>query len=144
MRIVHSWLVTKVITFSVPLQLLYMVKHKVLLDKQHSHRCSLSLWAPVDIHIPTTVYREILAANKFGKMARNCLNKYLVILKFGDLHNQIESYDVITRDVYAYSHFGLVTARSQEMETYEVDSCVCGHHVYRGIWNPTYRQGRGQ
>jgi len=23
------------------------------------------------------------------------------------------------------------------METYEVDSCVHGHHVFRGIWNPT-------
>jgi len=39
--------------------------------------------------------------------------------------------------MYAYSHFSLVAARSQKMETYEVDSCVCGHHVFRGIWNPT-------
>jgi len=29
------------------------------------------------------------------------------------------------------------TARSQKMEMYEVDSCVRGHHVFRGIWNPT-------
>jgi len=45
------------------------------------------------------------------------------------------SYDVITRTTYAYvySHFSLVTARSQ---MYEVDSCVRGHHVFRGIWNP--------
>jgi len=31
---------------------------------------------------------------KFGEMARNCLDKYLVNLKFGDSHSQIESYDV--------------------------------------------------
>jgi len=40
------------------------------------------------------IYREILAAIKFGEMARNCLDKYLVNLNFGDLHSQIESYDV--------------------------------------------------
>jgi len=33
--------------------------------------------------------------------------------------------------------FSLVAARLQKMETYEVDSCVHGHHVFRGIWNPT-------
>ena len=40
------------------------------------------------------------------------------------------------RVVYAYSCFSLVTARSQKMETYEVNSCVHGHHIFRGIWNP--------
>ena len=89
-----------------------------------------------------TVYWEILAAIKFREIARNCLDKYLVNLKLGNSHDQIESYDVITRTEYAYSHFSLVTARSQKMETYEVDSCVHGHHVFWGIWNPIYRQGR--
>jgi len=74
-------------------------------------------------------------------MVRNHLDKYLANLKFGNLHNQIENYDVITRTAYAYSHFSL-TARSQKMETYEVDRCVHGHHAFRGIWNPTFRQGR--
>ena len=45
-----------------------------------------------------------LAAIKFGEMARNCSDKYLANLKFGDLHNQIESYD-ITCAAYEYSHF---------------------------------------
>ena len=40
-------------------------------------------------HIPGN-----LAAIKFGKMARNCSDKYLVNLKFGDSHNQIEGYDI--------------------------------------------------
>jgi len=64
-----------------------------------------------------TVYREILAAIKFGEMARNCLDKYLANLKFGDSHDQIESYDVIMRTtlcvyVFTYSHlyFSLVAA----------------------------------
>ena len=30
------------------------------------------------------------------------------------------------------SRFSLVAARSQEMETYEVDSCVHGHRVFQG------------
>ena len=42
----------------------------------------------------TTVYREIIVDIKFGEKARNCLDKYLVNLKFGDSHSQIESYDV--------------------------------------------------
>jgi len=50
--------------------------------------------------------------------------------------------NVITHAAYAYSHFSLVAARSQKMETYKVDSCVRGHHVFRSIWTPTYRQGR--
>jgi len=33
-RFAHSWLVNKIIAFSVSLHLLYMVKHKVLLDKR--------------------------------------------------------------------------------------------------------------
>jgi len=77
-------------------------------------------------------------AIKFGEMARNCLNKYWANLKFGDSHNETESYDIITCIAYAYSHFSLVAARLQKMEVYEVDSCVHGHHVFRGIWNPTY------
>jgi len=36
-RIAHSWLMNKIVTLSVTLHLLYMVKHKVLLDK----RCPL-------------------------------------------------------------------------------------------------------
>jgi len=36
--------------------------------------------------------------------------------------------------MYAYSHFSLVTARLQKMETHEVDSCV---RVFWGVWNPT-------
>ena len=47
----------------------------------------------------------------------------------------MESYDVVDHArlvyyMYVYSHFSLVTARSQTMETYEVDSCVYGHHVF--------------
>ena len=49
-----------------------------------------------------TVYQEILAAIKFGEMARNCLDQYLANLKFGDSHDQIESYDVIMCTTYAY------------------------------------------
>ena len=49
-------------------------------------------------HIP-----GVLAAIKFGEMARNRLEK--VNLKFGNSHEQIESYDVIMRATYAYSHF---------------------------------------
>ena len=45
----------------------------------------------------STVYWEILAAIKFGEMARNCLDKCLANLKFGNSHDQIESYDIITR-----------------------------------------------
>jgi len=67
----------------------------------------------------------------------NHLDKYLVNLKFGDLQDQIENYDIITHATYAYSHFSLVAARLQKMETYEVDSCVHGHNVFQGIWNPT-------
>jgi len=37
---------------------------------------------------------ENLAAIKLGKMARNRLDKYLAKLKFGDSHDQIETYDV--------------------------------------------------
>jgi len=51
-----------------------------------------------------TVYWETLASIKFGEMARNCLDKYLANLKFGDSHNQIESYDVIMRTTYAYMY----------------------------------------
>jgi len=39
-----------------------------------------------------------------------------------------ESHMVTT---YAYSHFSLVAARSQKTETYEVDSCIRGHHVFQ-------------
>ena len=72
---------------------------------------------------------------KFGEMARICFDKYLVNLKFANSHNQdrIEMCAVYT---YAYSHCSLVADRSQ-METYEVDSCVCGHRVFRGVCNPT-------
>jgi len=35
--------VNKIITLSVSLHLPYMVKHKVLLDKQHSRPCSWTL-----------------------------------------------------------------------------------------------------
>ena len=38
--------------------------------------------------LPCTVYWEILAAIKFGEMARNRLDKYLVNLKFSDWHDQ--------------------------------------------------------
>ena len=58
----------------------------------------------------------------------------LVNLKFGDLHHQIESKDVSHGPYAYYSLFSLVTARSQ---MYKVDSCVRGHHVFRGIWNST-------
>jgi len=67
-----------------------------------------------------------LAAIKFGEIAGNCLDKCFANLKFGDSHDHIESYDG-----YAYLHFSLVATRSQKMETYEVDSCVHGHHVCR-------------
>ena len=67
-------------------------------------------------------------------MARNRLDKYLANLKFGNSHNPNKSYDVIMCAAYAYSHFSLVTARSQKTEMYEV---VCGHHVFQGIWSPT-------
>ena len=70
-----------------------------------------------------------MAAIKFGEIARNCFDKYLVNLKFGNS-------DVIMHATYAYSHFSLVAARSQKMEMYEADSCVFGHHVFRGVWNP--------
>jgi len=51
-RFAHSWLVNKIIALSVSLHLLYMVKHKVLLDKQRSIvRCSFSLWAPVKLQM---------------------------------------------------------------------------------------------
>ena len=39
----------------------------------------------------SVVFWEILAGITFGKMARNCLDKILVNLKFGDSHNQIET-----------------------------------------------------
>ena len=45
-------------------------------------------------------------------------------LKFSDS-------DVIMRAKYAYSHFSLVAARLQKIETYEVDSCIRGHHVFQ-------------
>ena len=48
----------------------------------------------------------------------------MVNLKFSDS-------DVITHVAYMYSHFSLVAARSQKIETYEVDSCVRGHHVFQ-------------
>ena len=50
-------------------------------------------------------------------------------LKFGDLHDQIESYDIIMSAAYVYSHFSLVAAGLQKMETYEVDNCVHSHHL---------------
>ena len=83
-----------------------------------------------------TVYREILAAIKFGEMARNCLDKYLANLKFSDSHDQIESYDGNHAHHVGVYVFTLVLqssrcrARLQKMETYEVDSCVHGHHVF--------------
>jgi len=46
-----------------------------------------------------------------------------------DSHDQIESYDIIMSAAYVYSHFSLVTAGSQKMETYEVDNCVRSHHL---------------
>jgi len=54
-----------------------------------------------------------------------------VNIKFGDSQDQIESYDVVDHAclayyMYVYSHFSLVAARSQKMETYKVDSCVYG------------------
>ena len=45
-------------------------------------------------------------------------------LKFSDS-------DIIMRAKYAYSHFSLVAARLQKIETYEVDSCIRGHHVFQ-------------
>ena len=78
-------------------------------------------------------------------MARKCLDKYLLNLKFGDSHDQIESYGIIMHTTCVYV-FTLVLqsscyhARLQKMETYEVDRCVHGHHVFQGNWNPTYRQ----
>ena len=45
-------------------------------------------------------------------------------LKFSDS-------DIIMRAKYAYSHFSLVAARLQKIETYEVDSWVHGHHVFQ-------------
>jgi len=42
------------------------------------------------------------------------------ILKFGDLHDEIESFDVIMRTTYSYSHLSLVAAGSQKMETHKV------------------------
>jgi len=39
--------------------------------------------------LANTVYREILAAIKFGEMARNYSDKYLENLKFGDSHDQM-------------------------------------------------------
>jgi len=51
--------------------------------------------------------------------------------EIGYLHDQIESYDIIECTTYTYLHFSLVAARSQKMETYEVESCVHGHHVRR-------------
>jgi len=48
-------------------------------------------WLPLNLaKWPETVYRKILAAIKFGEMARNHLDKYLANLKFGDSHDQIE------------------------------------------------------
>ena len=41
-------------------------------------------------------------------------------LKFCDSHDEIESFDVIMHTVYAYSHFSLVAAGSQKMETHKV------------------------
>jgi len=49
------------------------------------------------------LYREILAAIKFGEMARNCFDKYLVNLKFGDSHDQ-DQIETRTACAYAYSH----------------------------------------
>jgi len=42
-RFAHSWLVNKIIALSVSLYLLYMVKHKVLLDKRRSRSWTLLL-----------------------------------------------------------------------------------------------------
>ena len=73
-------------------------------------------------------FREILAGITFGEMARNHLDKNLVNLNLA-IHT------------IKYKRY-CVCCVSQKMETYEVDSCVRGHHVFRGIWTPTYRQGR--
>ena len=91
-------------------------------------------WGVFPCSLLYTVYREILEAIKFGEMARNCSGNYLANFK---LWQFTRPNDVITHAVNANSHFSLDAARSQKMEMYEVDSCVRGHHVFRGIWNPT-------
>ena len=84
-----------------------------------------------------------LAAIKFGEMARNCSDKYLANLKFGDLHNQIESYD-ITCAAYAHSHFSpwitctrlYYPCSCQIAEDGDIWGCIHGHLVFWGILNP--------
>ena len=53
--------------------------------------------------------------------------------KIGYSHDQVEGYDIIECTAYTYSHFCLVAARSQKMETYKVESCVRGHHVRQPV-----------
>ena len=78
-----------------------------------------------------TIYREIMATidhelAKWPEIAWiNVWRISNLVIHTIDSNIQIESYDVITCATYAYSHFSLVTARSQRIETYEVDSCVC-------------------
>jgi len=80
-------------------------------------------WRPLNL----AIWREIAWINiwwvrPFGEFKIWRLAQY-----------QIESYDIITRATYTCSHISLVAARLQKMETYEVDSCVHGHRVFRGI-----------
>ena len=59
----------------------------------------LSCWchSPTNIHTISFMSYRIpgnLVAIKFGKMGRNCSDKYLANLKFGNLHDQRESHDI--------------------------------------------------
>ena len=77
--------------------LLLAVQRSCMQSRKQSGRHDLTTIVLSPTLTWSTVYREILAAIKYGKMARNCLYKCLVNLKFGNSHDQIESYDIITR-----------------------------------------------
>jgi len=59
-------------------------------SKPEKWKGSPSALQTVATKINNTIYREIMAAIKFGELARNRLDKYLVNFKLGDSHDQIE------------------------------------------------------
>ena len=78
----------------------HVVNNKDSCTPRHNcDQCKFILLMPLPLH-PTNIHTILfmsygipgnLAAIKFSKMARNCLDNYLANLKFGDSHDQIES-----------------------------------------------------
>ena len=60
-----------------------------------------------------------------------------MVLRNGQKRLLLGKYDVITHT----AHVNMVSTRtalsSCPMDTYEVESCVRGHHVFGSIWSPT-------